>query len=38
MNSHIHVRTVKCTLYMYMTVRYVVPASCTAEMYFEVHD
>ena len=30
-NSHIHVRTAKCTLYMYLTVRFLAPTSCAAE-------
>ena len=30
-NSHIHVQTARCTSYMYMTVRFLVPTSCIAE-------
>ena len=30
-NSHIHVRTAKCTSYMNMTVQFLVSTYCTAE-------
>ena len=35
MNYDIHVGTVKCTLYMYMAVRFLVPASCMC-LYLEI--
>ena len=35
-NSHIHVRTVKCTLYMYMAVQFLDPHPTLQKMYFEI--